>query len=224
MSTSTPTKPVGLNPSAKPLKHRNYRVPLIASIPAALAVILVGVIVYAVAAKEEAPPLNADTITIVKFVSDSAYQRLPFDRKQLYMKLLEDRDDNDELDDAFDAGNFTEDQYRAASLEAWQGQQLKRSEKFNSYASEQARLRYVRELLDKKEEKDQRKAQKRAAGGAPKQDKPSDTVKRDESLEDLRVAAWPPDVRAKWQSFRTTYESEKDSRARPAVTPAAPTK
>ena len=222
MSTSTPTKPVGLNPSAKPLKQRNFRVPLIASIPAILAIILVGVIVYAVAAKEEAPPLNADTITIVKFVSSPAYQKLPFDRKQLYMKLLEDRDDNDELDDAFDAGKITEDQYRAASLGAWQGQQLKRSEKFNSQPNEQARLRYVREILDKKEEKDQRKAPKKASGAA-KQDKPSDAVKRDESLEDLRVAAWPPDVRAKWQSFRTTYESEKDARAR-AAAPAAPAK
>jgi hypothetical protein len=213
MTTATPSKPVGLNPSAKPLKQGNNRLPLIIAAVAA-AIVLVGAIIYAVGRPDEALPLNADTITMVKYINEPAYQKLPFARQQLYMKVLEDRDDNDELKDAFDAGKITEDQFRAASLEAWLGQQLKRSEKFNGYSNEQARLRYVRELLDKKDEKDQRKAQK-TASGAPKQDKPSDAVKRDESLEQLRVDAWPSDVRSKWQAFRTAYESEKETATAP---------
>lgn len=217
MSDTPSPKPVGLNPSAKPLNQRNYRTPLIAASGVLVAVVLIGALVAAVGRGESEPPLNADTLTLVKFVNEPAYQKLPFARQQLYMKVLEDRDDNDELEDAFDAGQITEDQFRAAILEAWLGQQLKRSDKFHGYANEQARLRYVRELLDKKEEKEQRKAQKNASGA--KEEKPSDSVKRDDAMEELRINAWPADVRAKWQAYRKLYESEKDARkASPAQT------
>lgn len=150
MSDTPSPKPVGLNPSARPLNQRNYRTPLIAASGVLVAVVLIGALVAAVSRGESEPPLNADTLTLVKFVNEPAYQKLPFPRQQLYMKVLEDRDDNDQLEDAFDAGQITEDQFRAAILEACLGQQLKRSDKFHGYANEQARLRYVRELRDKK--------------------------------------------------------------------------
>ena len=210
MSTATPPKPVGLNPSAKPLKKPGYRTAIIAGIMTT-AVALASVIALALNRADPEPPINADTVTLAKFVTTPAYQKLPFDRQQLFMKVLEDRDDNDELEDAFDAGRITEDQFRAAALEAWCGQQLKRSEKFQSYSNEAARLRYVREILDKKDEKDKRQAEKAKSSG-PKDPKPSDSVKRDNSMEDIRIAAWPADVRSKWQAFRTVYEAEKDKR------------
>jgi len=211
MSTATPPKPVGLNPSAKPLKKPGYRTAIIAGIMTT-AVALASVIALALNRADPEPPINADTITLAKFVTTPAYQKLPFDRQQLFMKVLEDRDDNDELEDAFDAGRITEDQFRAAALEAWCGQQLKRSEKFHSYSNEAARLRYVREILDKKDEKDKRQAEKSKSSSGPKAPKPSDSVKRDNSMEDIRIAAWPADVRTKWQTFRTAYDAEKDKR------------
>jgi hypothetical protein len=217
MSTTTTPKPVGLNPSATPIRPHNHRRTAIIAGIALAAVVLIAVVLNAVGREEAEPPLNADTITMVKFINSPAYQKLPFARQALFMKVLEDRDDNDELDDAFDAGRITEDDYRAADLEAWAGQQLKRTEKFHGYANEQARLKYVRELLDKKEEKDQRKAQK-AAGGGSKEQKPSDLVQRDETMEEVRIASWPADMRAKWQAFRNVYKQEKDARERAAAT------
>jgi hypothetical protein len=180
---------------------------------AAAMVLVCGLTLWAVT-RDDGPRLNEDTVTLVKFVAGKSYAKLPFERQVEYMKVLEDRDDNDELEAAFEARKITEGEYRAALLEAWLGQQAKRGEKYASLPPGPARDRYVWELLEKKEAKDARKAAKgKSDDGPPK-------VKRDKALEDVRIAAWPDEPRMKWEQYRKHYEAQKEAREAAATAPA----
>ena len=156
--------------------------------------------------RPEQPRLNDDTVSIVKYVCTDEYAKLPFARQAEYMKVLEDRDDNDELEAAFEANQLTEGEYRAALLEAWLGQQVKRSEKYASLPPGAAREKYVRELVDKKDAKKAKKATKRPSASADPE------VKRDKALEDIRINAWPADAKTRWETYRRAYDAEKDRR------------
>ncbi|MGE5609163.1 MAG: hypothetical protein ACM359_07905 [Bacillota bacterium] len=162
---------------------------------------------------DETPRLNADTVSLAKFASTDQYTKLPFDKQRLYMKVLEDRDDNNELKKAFAAGRLTEAEYRTALQEAWLGQQLKRSERFTSLPAP-ARALYISELLNKKA-KDKAKDNKNSSGSSKRD--AADEVKRDDTLEKMRIAAWPPEVRMQWEEYRRAYEDQKNAREKAAA-------
>jgi hypothetical protein len=62
--------------------------------------------------------------------------------------------------------------------------------------------------VDRKEKKEARQAAKKESGkGDGKPD-----IKRDAALEEMRVAAWPPEVRAKWEEYRRVYDTRKAER------------
>jgi len=191
-------------PPAAPAARWKRHVPLL--VASVVALVLLGGISLWAAAREGQPRLNADTVSLVKYVTSKDYGKLPFARQAEYMKVLEDRDDNDELESAFEAGNVSESEYRAALMEAWLGQQLKRSEKFATLSAGAPRDRYVRELLDKKDAKEARKA---ARG---KSDDEANKVKRDKAMEDIRISAWPPEARARYEQYRRAYSAQKDAR------------
>jgi hypothetical protein len=199
---------VGTTPQKSPpvaaARLNPLRRPLAIGIGAAL-ILVCGVTLWAVT-REDEPRLNDDTVSIVKFVTGNGYAKLPFTRQAEYMKVLEDRDDNDELEAAFEAGQLSESEYRAGLLEAWLGQQLKRSEKYASFPPGPARDRYIRELLDKKDAKKAKKANKRQPESAQPE------VKRDQAQEDIRIAAWPADARVRWEQYRRAYDAQKEAR------------
>jgi hypothetical protein len=214
-TTSPPAKtdtPVAPSAPGAPAAAAQTRTPLIIGGVAAL-VLACGLTLWAVA-REGEPRLNDDTVALVKFVSSSAYAKLPFDRQAEYMKVLEDRDDNDELEAAFEAGKLSESEYRAGLMEAWLGQQVKRGEKYASLPPGPARDRYIWELLDKKEAKEARKAAKK------KPDDAAPKVKRDKAQEDVRIAAWSEEARSKWDQYRRHYEAQKEAREAAAAAPA----
>ena len=189
-----------------PTPRTRSRLPVVLGACAAM-VLVCGITLWAVNRDGGEPLLNEDTVTLVKFVSGPRYAKLPFARQAEYMKVLEDRDDNDELEAAFEAGKLTEAEYRAGLLEAWLGQQVKRGEKFASLPPGAARERYIRELVDKKEAKDARKAAKQRKPESAQPD-----VKRDKAQEDIRIAAWPTEARTKWEQYKRAYDAEKDAR------------
>ena len=206
-ATASPTA----NPTAAGAPvPRSRRLPIALAACAAM-VLVCGITLWAVN-REGDPLLNEDTVTLVKFVSGPRYAKLPFARQAEYMKVLEDRDDNDELEAAFDAGKLTEAEYRAGLMEAWLGQQVKRGEKFASLPPGAARERYVRELVDKKEAKDAKKAARRGKPESAKSESAPPDVKRDKAQEDIRIAAWPVDARTKWEQYKRAYDAERDAR------------
>jgi hypothetical protein len=170
-------------------------------------VVLVGVIVAAIALRGGGPvPMNAPTSDMVKFVASDGYAKLPFDRQKDYMIALEGRDDEKELDKAFDDGKITESQYRSAMAEASLGQLLKRADKYAALSGAQ-KAKYVAELAEKAE-KDDGKGKPKGDAGKPKP--PHKNVKRDKALEDLRYASFPPDVRARVESFKAAFKQARE--------------
>ena len=204
-----PPQPAPAGPTPTLRRNLNRRTTFL--LGAVAAVLAAGSLTIWAVTRDARPRLNDDTESIVRFVTTKDYQRLPFAQKAEYMMVLEDRDDNDELKDLFNAGRISEGDYRAAMEEAWLGQQYKRSQKFASLAPGMPRVRYVRELVEKKLQKDARKAAKPNANKS-KNDEPSDAVKRDESTEEARIAEWPADARMKWEQFRMAYKAEKEAR------------
>jgi hypothetical protein len=182
-------------------------------------VIVVGGIVALLWSKDSyggTPRLNADTISLAKFVSTEQYTKLPFDKQKLYMKVLEDRDDNNELKKAFAAGQISETEYRTALLEAWLGQQLKRSERYASLPAP-AKPMYIADLLGKKAKE---KAQESKSGSSAKRDNGAE-VKRDDTMEKMRIDSWPADIRMQWEEYRRAYEDQKTAREKAAEAAAA---
>lgn len=163
-----------------------------------------------------APRLNSDTATIAAFVATEEYAKLPFDRQQAYMKTLEDRDDNDELEKVFMLQKLSESQYRAAIQEAWLGQQLKRSEGYMALPAGPARIKYINSLLDKKVKKDQ--TRKRSIKS--QEEEAADSIKRDATATKLRIESWPAPVREQYETFRKAYEEQKEVRDAAMTAPA----
>lgn len=192
-----------------PSRNDKRRWSLIVACTAALVVLTVA-IGFFTRGRSQPPPLNADTVTLVKFVASDGYGKLNYDQQRQFMGVMEDREDNDELKNAFNAGKINEKEYRAALLEAWAGEQLKRAEKYARTNGEEAKLKYLSELTARKAKNKSTK---------PKGDDSaarSAAVKRDASLEDARMATLPPDVRQQWHQFRDAHSAAKASRDRVA--------
>jgi hypothetical protein len=201
-------------PAAASAPRGARKAALITTCIAALA--LVAAVAFFARGRNEPPPLNADTVTIVKFASSDGYGKLSFDQQRQFMGVLEDRDDNDELKNAFNAAQVNEKEYRTAKLEAWAGEQLKRSDKYARTNGEAAKAKYIQELLARKEKSKSTKS---------KTDDPSDrssAIKRDGTLEDARMGSIPNDVRQQWEKFRAAYSAAKDARDRVAETKPNP--
>lgn len=173
-------------------------------------VVLVGVIVAAIAMRGGGPPpMNAPTADMVKFVASDGYAKLPFDRQKDYMYSIEGRDDEKELDKAFDDGKITEAQYRAAMAEASLGQLLKRVEKYHLLTGAQ-RAKYVADLAEKAEKKDDEDDKNKGPKDPGKPRPPHKGVKRDKALEDVRYASFPPAERARVESFKAAYKQARE--------------
>jgi hypothetical protein len=215
-SAPAPSTPASSSSAAAPAKPKpsGRRTALMVGV---LFGIVAAVSLLAVAMKApEAPPMNADTVTLVKFVTTERYANLPFDRQRDYMYVLEGRDDNDELEASFESGRITEAEYRAAILEAWLGQQLRRTQKYTALSG-RARDEYVQSLVEKKLSKKKPDDVKKPAtagadGGKPK-------VKRDTSADDPRIAKWPAEVRAQYEKYKQAYDAAKDAAEAAAATP-----
>src|SRR5687768_7559909 len=61
----------------------------------------------------EDPRLNADTVTLVKFITTDRYAGLPLDKQAPYMQVIETREDNREIRELLETGRLSESEYRA---------------------------------------------------------------------------------------------------------------
>ena len=179
-----------------------------------LALACVGAIAYFASTRGDGVPrLNSDTPALVKFINTDKYLKLPFDRQALYMKVIEDRSDNDELDKAFLTQKISEAEFRNALQEAWLGEQLKRAEKYANLPVGSPRAEFIADLIQRKEEK------KALALRNPNKVKPTteaDEIKRDATLEQIRINQWPEPVRLQWANFSKAYRDQKEAREKMA--------
>jgi hypothetical protein len=199
------TAPTATSPGGDPRRRNMY---IFGAMAASL---LLGLVIW-MFVRDQDPRLNSDTVTLVKFIATDRYARLPLDKQAPYMQVIETREDNGEVRELFETGRISESEYRAALLEAWLGEQFKRSERYASLPPGSTRQEYVRELLDKKSKRKRdkdRAAPKSASGG---KDSPAAKIKRDGAAEDLRIATWPAEARQRWDAFKKAYDAEKDAR------------
>lgn len=188
--------------------------------------VLIGVVTFIGWFRESdsVPRLNADTVTIANFVASDAYLKMPFDKQALFMKVLEDREDNGELKRAFSSGRLSEASYRAAIQEAWLGEQLKRAEKYAVLAPGPNRTRFIVDLLDRKQKQPKPESGKASGGSGADDDRDDvDLVKRDPSATQLRVQSWPAPVRTQFEAYRQAYDDARQAREEAAKPqPATP--
>lgn len=193
------------------LARANSRRPWLIGGSAAALLILIAAAVLALR-RPEPPRLNADTVTIVRFVAGRDYMRLPVEKQSPYMQILEDREDKGELKSLFESGQLSEAEYRAALLEAWLGEQIKRSDKYASLSSGRAREGYIQSLLDKRQKKKSGSAISSGKSAGAARESGAGRIKRDGAAEDLRIAAWPAEMRSRWEAYDVAYSTAKDAR------------
>ncbi len=176
----------------------------------AAGVIVIGVAIWLFSyLRSGEPRLNDNTVVLSKFVSSSGFEKLPYEKKRQYYKVLDDR--NNELDQMFRDHRLTESEYRTALEAAWLGKHINRVEKYYSLAPGRPRADYISKLLNKKAKK---------GVVEPKE------IDADETAAELKVETWPASVREQWASFHKAYREEKKARepqTQPAAQPAGKT-
>jgi len=174
------------------------------------AVLIIALAIWAFAKGSSGPPrLNENTVVLSKFVSSKDYDKLPFDQQRQYMKVLDDREK--EIDSAFESKTITESEYRSALEAAWLGKHIARVENYHALPPGQPRLEYLKKLVDKKLDKDQKKSDKKSGSPKDNSSKP-EKIEADETAAELRVESWPSDIRTKWNIFHNAYRDEKKAR------------
>ncbi len=229
MDISAQTKQAIAVANARTVLHRKHLVTagIVGAIVAGVGIIVLGG--WFMFRKPPLARLNADTATLARFVNTDTYLNLPLERQDPYMKVIKEREDSLDLQNIFNAGKITEDEYRNARQEAWYWQQIKRSEKWAALPTPEAKIAYLNELIGKKEKDlhpasalpDLPKPDKSASAldKAPKPGKAKKTkapktddsvgMKRDDSFERIRINRWPKESRDRWIAFHRAYKDQK---------------
>jgi hypothetical protein len=214
--------PRALNPSAHAPKKKTPVNPKVLIGIGVGALVLIGAIVAAVVVTRppKEPPLNADSLTILKFAATDQFAKLPFERQIIHMKLIDEREK--QLKDAYEEGTIDEQQLRLAKELAWFGKQLDRMGEYHAKPSARERQAYIDRLIQKDEKKDaedeKKDKEKPKAPGDPNKRK-SGEVERNQLSEEIRPMTWPKDAQTKWTQFRTALRDRKEQ-LKPATQPS----
>lgn len=169
---------------------------------------------------KDVPRLDASTVEIAKFVITPAFDKMPFDSQRQYMKVLEKRDENGELESAWKNHKITDTEYKASMNVAWLAKHLSRVDKYFSLRPGQERIDYLNKMIDKQ---DKDKVKPKKAGDASE----DEIVRRDKTVAKMRTDTWPPEIRDQWKQFNKLLKEqekarEKALRAAAATRPAVP--
>src|SRR3954470_8965212 len=149
------------------------------------------------------PRLNEDPGTIAKFAA-THLESMPFDQQRQFMDVLDEKDKG--VEQAYEDGKLSDQEYRRALQLAWYGEHLKKMDKFFAKPPT-LRALYLDSLVDKKHKK------KAKAKGGPKSDPKAalkaDEIERDDTTEAQDIKHWPADVRQRWTEYRMTLASRK---------------
>ena len=198
-----PVAPAAAGPAtglAAQLTRRNL---IIGGSAAAVLVLLIGLFAWK-PWSATGPRLNSDPGVIAKYAASSSLRRLPFEQQRQYMEVLDEKDKA--VEQAYDEGRLTDQEFRRALQLAWYGEHLKKMDKFFSKPPTM-RLAYLDSQVDKKIRK------KKKNKGGPKPDDSSaltsEEIDRDDSTEAEDIKSWPGDVQQRWNEYRSAYASRK---------------
>jgi hypothetical protein len=205
--------PKALNPSPNAPKKKTPMNPKVLIGIGVGVLILIGAIVAAVILTRPPtePPLNADPSTILKFAGTPQFEKLPFERQVIHMKLIDEAEKS--LKDAYEAGSISSEELRLAKELAWFGKQLDRMNEYYAKPQNQ-RQAYLDKLIDKDEKKDaedEKKEKDKPMKTADPNERKSGDVQRNQLSEEIRPMTWPKDAQAKWTAYRTHLRERKEA-------------
>jgi hypothetical protein len=162
------------------------------------------------------PRLDASTVELAKFAITSEFDKLPFESQRQYMKVLEKREEDKELEKVWKDKKITDTEYKASMNVAWLAKHLSRVDKYFSFRPGQERIDYLNKLLDK-QEKDKTKPKK------PGDTSDDEVVHRDKTVAKMRTDTWPPEIRDQWKQFNKILKDQEKAREK-ALRAAAQTR
>ncbi len=151
----------------------------------------------------EAPPADADLVTLANFVRSDEFEQLPEAQKRPYMKTL--RKNLDELAQAQMAGKISLKDYHKAYLNAYMERKLDHMEEYYSLPADRRMP-----LLAAKYAKKERESAKAAPATGNAEPPEPDELMEEDFTED-RVETWPPEEQAKWEEFRKAVKQAKEA-------------
>ncbi|MDB5299102.1 MAG: hypothetical protein JWO87_765 [Phycisphaerales bacterium] len=216
MSTTTPTTPApqtasGINdPTRRPAgmpfgtedPKRRQKLLIGGVAGVALVVALAAVFVFR-PWRPATPRLNDEPAKIAQLASGPDFEKLPFARRELYMKMLDTK--KAQLAQAYAGGQLSDLDYRKSLEMAHLGKRLDEMRKYFSRPEGAERVAYLDKILAKKEAKEETIKHNPAA----KQDKKERDLFRDTALRETEVNTWPAEVQSQFKEFTLALDARK---------------
>jgi hypothetical protein len=176
----------------------------------------------------QAARLNDEPAKLAQWVSSPAFDKLPFDQREAYMKVIDRR--KTQIAQAYSAGQINDVEYRKALQAAHLGERLDDMKKYYSRPAGKTRDAY----LDKMVAKDAKKKDQLKLNPTAKKEKKEEKIPRDSSEEEAEINTWPPEVRVQYMQFKAALNERRKiykeihpsskSATRPTTQPASKVK
>ena len=207
ISVGEPTKP-----SPRPAKtgaiplgddaRRRQRVVMAGIGGAALVVAFLLLIIFKPWQKP-AVKLGGDSARLSEFVGAADFQKMNFEKREIYMKMASAK--KDEIAKNYAEGRLSLEDYQKSLLAAHLGKRLDDMRKYFAKPIGAERTKYLDKLLTKKETK------KLAIDHDPAAKKIEDEqdMLKDDAAQTAEIATWPSDVQAKYKEYVEALNERK---------------
>jgi hypothetical protein len=197
---SNPREP-GMPPGREEAKRRQRL--LIAGIGGGVLVIALAILLIVRPWQKPPPKLGGEPSKLGEFVSTSDFQKMNFEKREIYMKMISAK--KDEIAKAYAEGRLSIEDYQKSLLAAHLGKRLDDMRKYFAKPMGAERIKYLDKQLVKKDTK--REARERDPA-AKKVEEEQDLLK-DDAAQTAEIATWPPDVRAKYTEYIEAVNERK---------------
>jgi hypothetical protein len=169
------------------------------------------------------PKLGGEPSKLGEFVGTADFQKLNFEKREIYMKMASAK--KDEIAKSYAEGRLSLEDYQKSLLAAHLGKRLDDMRKYFAKPMGPARLKYLDKLVAKKDAKKQAHEHDPAA----KEIEDEQDLLKDPAAESAEIATWPPDVQAKYKEFvdalgerKKAYKAETEAKAPKKTRTTAP--
>ena len=149
------------------------------------------------------PKLGGEPAKLGEYVGTADFQKLSFEKREIYMKMASAR--KDEFAQAYADGRLSLEDYQKSLLAAHLGKQLDTMRKYFAKPLGKERAKYLDKLIVKKEA---RKDARDHDPNAKKIEEEQDLLKDDAALR-AEVATWPSDIQAKYKEYDAALDERK---------------
>jgi hypothetical protein len=153
--------------------------------------------------RTQAPKLGGEPSKLGEYVGTADFQKLPFEKREIYMKMASAK--KDEFAKAYAEGRLSLEDYQKSLLAAHLGKQLDNMRKYFAKPMGHAREKFLDKMLVKKESK----KQERDHDPEAKQVEEEQDLLKDYAAETAEVATWPLDIQSKYKEYTSALDDRK---------------